>query len=189
MRKYGKFFVVFVAIGLHRLKFSRLLKTFSNESSNTQFEYFCWQLGSTVAKKGCKLVRERKMETISTIPINQDLFSLQNNSSHMVKTKDLSTSLSLGPVEKSLVRIDSNKSDFEDSFKSIHYYIVVGVIIVLLAFTTATVVSYRYSKRQEKTPDPITPDPITVEESVGEPEELGAKKFKRVLSGMFDIIF
>ena len=31
------------------------------------------------------------------------------------------------------------------------------------------------------------PDPITVEESVGEPEELGAKKFKRVLSGMFDI--
>ena len=87
------------------------------------------------------------METISTIPINQDLFSLQNNwsnnSSYMVKTKDLSTSLSLGPVEKSLVKTDSNQNNFEDSFKSIHYYIVVGVIIVLLAFTTATVVSYR----------------------------------------------
>ena len=87
------------------------------------------------------------METISTIPINQDLLSLQNNwsnnSSYMVKTKDLSTSLSLGPVEKSLVKTDSNKNNFEDSFKSIHYYIVVGVIIVLLAFTTATVVSYR----------------------------------------------
>ena len=80
------------------------------------------------------------------------------------------------------VKTDSNKNNLEDSFKSIHYYIVIGVIIVLLAFTTATVVSYRYSKRQEK-----TPDPITVEESVGEPEELGAKKFKRVLSGMFDI--
>ena len=90
-------------------------------------------------------------------------------------------------MEVLLVKTDSNKKNFEDSFKSIHYYIVVGVIIVLLAFTTATVVSYRYSKRHEKTPDPITPDPITVEESVGEPEELGAKKFKRVLSGMFDI--
>ena len=91
-----------------------------------------------------------------------------------------------------MVKTDSNKNNFEPrsfeaSLKSIHYYIVVGVIIILLAFTTATVVSYRYSKRQEKTPDPITPDPITVEESVGEPEELGAKKFKRVLSGMFDI--
>ena len=178
MRKYGKFFVVFVAIGLHRLKFSRLLKTFSNESSNTQFEYFCWQLGSTVAKKGCKVVGGGKIGKNSTIHNNEDLFSLQNNwssnSSYKVKT-------------------ESNKNNFEDrsldSFKSIHYYIVVGVIIVLLAFTTATVVSYRYSKRQEKTPDPITPDPITVEESVGEPEELGAKKFKRVLSGMFDIIF
>ena len=71
---------------------------------------------------------------------------------------------------------------FEDNFKSIHYYIAIGVIIVLLAFTTTTVVSYRYSKRHEK-----TPDPITVEESEGEPEELGAKKFSRDLSGMFSV--
>ena len=97
-------------------------------------------------------MKGRKIGKNSTIQNNEDLFSLRNNrmdkSSHMVKT-------------------NSNKNNFEDSFKSIHYYIVVGVIIVLLAFTTATVVSYRYSKRHEKTPDPITPEPITVEESVG----------------------
>ena len=81
-----------------------------------------------------------------------------------------------------MVKTDSNKNNFEDSFKSIHYYIAIGVIIVLLAFATTTVVSYRYSKRHEK-----TPDPITVEESEGEPEELGAKKFCRDLTGMFSI--
>ena len=73
-------------------------------------------------------------------------------------------------------------SDNKGNFSNIHYYIAIGVIIVLLAFATTTVVSYRYSKRHEK-----TPEPITVEESVGEPEELGAKKFNRGLSGMFDI--
>ena len=133
------------------------------------FEYFCWQLGSTVAKKGCKVKKGRKIGKKSSIPNNEDLFSLRNNWSEKSSYK---------------VKTDSNKNNFEDSFKSIHYYIVIGVIIVLLAFTTATVVSYRYLKRQEK-----TPDPITVEESVGEPEELGAKKFNRDLSGTTFTVF
>ena len=113
-------------------------------TKSLKFEYFCRQIGSTVTKRGCKIVRGRKR-----IPSNSN---------------------------DNLVKKSSNKS--EDSFKSIHYYIAVGVIIVLLAFTTSTMVSYRYSKRREK-----TPDPITVEELEGEPEELGAKKFCRDLTG------
>ena len=129
------------------------------DHKSIQFEYFCGQKGSTVAKKNCNFTQDYEFHS-------DDFANTIQTKALMERKKSLNTA----------------SSDNKGNFSNIHYYISIGVIILLLAFTTTTVVSYRYSKRQEK-----TPDPITVEESVGEPEELGAKKFKRVLSGMFDI--
>ena len=79
----------------------------------------------------------------------------------------------------SLSSSTANQSAAQSNYYTEPDFAVPGFVFLKLCYL------YRYSKRSEEK----TPDPITVEESVGEPEELGAKKFKRVLSGMFDIIF
>ena len=129
------------------------------DHKSIQFEYFCGQIGSTVAKKNCNFTQDYEFHS--------------DDFANTIQTKVLME------MKKSL---NTTSSENNGNFSNIHYYIAIGIIIVLLAFATTTVVSYRYSKRHEK-----TPDPITVEESEGEPEELGAKKFSRDLTGMFSI--